>query len=110
MPEETKNRCLFLSDFAITQKQLLAAAEKAQGVKYTTETVKSEEFIREKQEAARNGDNFATLALIETGFTVGRFGGHLEKEPGEIMNEKLGLSKHTLDEVVADGLEALGAL
>lgn len=109
-PEETKNMTVFLSDFAITQKQLLAAIEKIYGVKYATETINSEAFIREKQEAVRGGDTLATFALIETGFTTGRFGGHLEKEPGEILNENLGLSKHTLDEVIADALGSLGML
>ncbi|KAI0381697.1 NmrA-like family protein [Hypomontagnella monticulosa] len=110
MPEETKNKNIFLSDFAITQKQLLAAIEKAQGVKYTTETINSEAFIKEKKEAVRNGDTLATFDLIKAGFATGRFGGHLEKEPGEIMNDKLGLPKHTLDGVVADALGALGFL
>ncbi|KAI1406845.1 NmrA-like family protein [Hypoxylon sp. FL1857] len=109
-PEETKNKCLFLSDFAITQKQLLAAIERVQGVKYETETINGENFIKEKREAVRNGDKFATFALIETGFVMGRFGGHLEKEPGEIMNEKLGLPKRNLDEVVVNGLRALNLL
>ncbi|KAI1447289.1 hypothetical protein F5Y02DRAFT_42550 [Annulohypoxylon stygium] len=109
-PEETKNRALFLSDFSINQKQLLAAIEKVQGVKYTTESIDGEAFIKEKQEAVRNGDYLATFALIETGFAMGKFGGHLEKEPGEIMNEKLGLPKHSLEEVVTDGLKALGII
>ncbi|KAI1401233.1 NmrA-like family protein [Hypoxylon fuscum] len=96
MPDDTKNMCIFLSDFAITQKQLLAAIEMIQGVKYATESVNSQDFIKEKQEAVRQGDVFAT------------FGGHLEKEPGEIMNERLGLPKHTLDEVATDALRSLG--
>ena len=77
-----------------------------QGVKYATETIDSEALIKEKQEAVRDGDNLATLALIETGFVTGRFGGHLEQE-GDIMNTKLGLPKKTLDEVVAKSLKAL---
>ncbi|KAI1184124.1 NmrA-like family protein [Nemania serpens] len=109
MPEETKNTNVLLSDFAITQKQLLDAVEKVQGVKYKTETINNEELIKEKQAAVREGDEFATLALIETGLVTGRFGGHLEKE-GVIMNQKLGLPKKTLDEVVADGLKSVGAL
>ncbi|KAI2625408.1 NmrA-like family protein [Hypomontagnella submonticulosa] len=110
MPEETRNKNIFLSDFAITQKQLLTAVEKAQGVKYRRETIDSEAFIIEKQEAVRNGDKFATFALIEAGFVTGRFGGHLEKEPGEIMNEKLGLPKRTLDDVVAGALGTMGLI
>lgn len=64
MPDDTKNMCIFLSDFAITQKQLLAAIEMIQGVKYATESVNSQDFIKEKQEAVRQGDVFATFALI----------------------------------------------
>ncbi|KAI0112321.1 hypothetical protein F4776DRAFT_667332 [Hypoxylon sp. NC0597] len=70
-PEETTNKYLFLSDFAVTQKQLLTTIERVQGVK---------------------------------------FGGHLEREPGEIMNKKLGLPKRTLGQVVTNGLPTLGLL
>ncbi|KAI1131058.1 hypothetical protein F5Y10DRAFT_234583 [Nemania abortiva] len=107
--EETKNMNVQLSDFAITQKQLLDAIERIQGVKYTTETVNSEELIKEKQAAARQGDIMATMVLIETGFVTGRFGGHLEKE-GVILNEKFGLPKRTIDEVVANALKSAGVL
>ncbi|KAI3327122.1 NmrA-like family protein [Xylariaceae sp. AK1471] len=109
VPEETKNLNVYLSDFAITQKQLLDAIERIQGVKYKIENVNSEKLIEEKKEAVRQGDTFATYVLVETGFVTGRFGGHLEKE-GVIMNEKLGLPRHTLDEAVTNGLKSLGAL
>ncbi|KAK1996280.1 NmrA-like family protein [Colletotrichum falcatum] len=108
-PEETKNTNVLLSDFAISQKQLLGAVERVQGVKYTTETVDSRKLIEEKQSAVRGGDAFATFALIETGFVTGRYGGHLEKE-GVIMNEKLGLQKKSLDEVVTAALKSVGAI
>ncbi|KAI0543524.1 NmrA-like family protein [Xylaria curta] len=109
IPEETKNMTIYLSDFAITQKQLLDAVERIQGVKYTTETINSDDLIKENQEAARQGDEVATFALIQTGFATGKYGGHLEKE-GVIMNEKLGLPKRTLDEVVTEALKSVGAL
>jgi nucleoside-diphosphate-sugar epimerase len=109
VPEDTKNTNVYLSDFAITQKQLLDAIERIQDVKYKTETVDSEKLIKEKQEAVQQGDAFAIFPLIETGFVTGRFGSHLEKE-GVIMNEKLGLPRRTLDEAVTDGLKSLGVL
>ncbi|KAJ2997655.1 hypothetical protein NUW58_g586 [Xylaria curta] len=77
IPEETKNTNVFLSDFAITQKQLLDAIERVQGVKYKTETVSSENFIEEKRAAASQGDVLATIALVETGFVTGKYGGHV---------------------------------
>ncbi|KAI0096774.1 NmrA-like family protein [Nemania sp. FL0031] len=109
VPDETKNMNVFLSDFAITQTQLLEAIERIQGVKYKTEAVNSEKFIEEKQAAVKAGDDWAALALIETAFVTGRFGGHLEKE-GTILNEKLGLPKRTVDEVVTNALRAAGVL
>ncbi|KAK1972358.1 NmrA-like family protein [Colletotrichum sublineola] len=108
-PAETKNTNVLLSDFAISQKQLLEAIERIQGVKYTTETVDSRKLIEEKQSAVRDGDASATFSLIETGFVTGRYGGHLEKE-GIIMNEKLGLPKKSLDEVVTAALKSVGAI
>ncbi|KAK5634793.1 hypothetical protein RRF57_010506 [Xylaria bambusicola] len=80
VPEETKNKNLFLSDFAITQRQLLDAIERIQSIKYRTETIDSEKLIAEKKEAEKQGDESAILALVETGFVTGKFGGHLEKE------------------------------
>ncbi|OPB41883.1 hypothetical protein A0O28_0104430 [Trichoderma guizhouense] len=104
-----KNTVIYLSDFAITQKQLLEAIERIQGVKYTTESINSSNLITEKQAAVAAGDVKATFALIETGFVTGRYGGHLEKE-GEIQNDKLHLPKNTLDEVVEAALKAYGAI
>ncbi|CAM1508842.1 Fc.00g025810.m01.CDS01 [Cosmosporella sp. VM-42] len=104
--EQTRNRTLWLSDFAITQKTLLETIERLSGDKYTTETVDSRSFIKEKQAAVAAGDPYAVYALLEVGFATGRFGGHLEKE-GEIMNELLGLPKKSLDEVVKAALEAV---
>lgn len=107
-PEETKNRNVFLSDFAVTQRQLLAEIERQLGYKLTTESVDSHALIREKQEADKNGDPYAIYALVETGFVTGRYGGHIEATSNEIMSEKLGLPKKTLPEVVTAALKANG--
>jgi nucleoside-diphosphate-sugar epimerase len=108
-PEDTKNRTVYLSDFAISQNQLLESIERIQGVKYATESIDSHAYVAEKQAAVAAGDRYAVYSLIETGFVTGRYGGHLEKE-GEIMNGKLGLPKKSLDEVVEAGLKSFGAI
>ncbi|KAI1183305.1 NAD(P)-binding protein [Nemania serpens] len=113
MREETKNRNIFLSDFATTQKQLLEAIERIEGVRYAVESIDGEKVIAEKQDEVRRGIESAAsiYPLIEGGFATGRYGGHLEEEPGAvIMNERLGLPKKTLDEVVAEALRTVGAL
>ncbi|KAF9776891.1 hypothetical protein IL306_004861 [Fusarium sp. DS 682] len=103
--EETKNRIVWISDFAITQNQLLETIEHVSGQKFTVEKVDSEKLIKEKQAAVAAGDPYAIYALIETGFVTGRFGGHLEKE-GKIKNDLLGLPKKELEEVVRVALKA----
>lgn len=106
--EETKNRIVWLSDFAITQKQLLAAVERVSGDKYTTETINTDEYIKENQAQVAAGNLNGTFALIETGFVSGRFGGHVEKE-GKIDNELLGLPTNSLDNVVREALAAVAS-
>lgn len=104
--EETKNRVVWLSDFAMTQIMLLEAIQHISGHRYTVERINTSEFIDEKQAAVAAGDNYATYTLIETGFVTGKFGGHLEKE-GTIMNNLLGLPQRDLDEVVKSALQAV---
>ncbi|KFA70652.1 hypothetical protein S40285_08404 [Stachybotrys chlorohalonatus IBT 40285] len=104
--EETKNRVVALSDFAITQTMLLEAIERISGEKLAIERINSDDLIKEKQAEVVNGDSYAIYDLIETGFVTGRFGGHLEKE-FEILNDLLELPKKSLDEVVKAALEAV---
>jgi hypothetical protein len=104
--DETKNRVVWLSDFAITQNMLLEAIERLSGDKFTVERVDSTQLIKEKQAAVQAGDPYAVYSLIETGFVTGRFGGHLEKE-GQVINELLALPKKDLDEVVKSALKAV---
>ncbi|KAJ9131632.1 isoflavone reductase like protein irl [Pleurostoma richardsiae] len=108
-PEETRNKNIFLSDFAVTQRQLLAEIERQLGEKMVVEKVDSYKLVKEKQAAVRAGDRNATYALIETGFVTGRYGGHLEKE-GEIWNERLGLPRRSVEEVVQAALKGINLL
>ncbi|KAH6962708.1 hypothetical protein HG530_006421 [Fusarium avenaceum] len=106
--EDTKNKIIWLSDFAITQNTLLETIERVGGQKLAVEKVDSYQLIKEKQAEVAAGDPYAIYSLIETGFVTGRFGGHLEKE-GTIMNEVLGLPKKNLDDVVREALKAVNA-
>ncbi|CAJ0555022.1 Ff.00g135350.m01.CDS01 [Fusarium sp. VM40] len=106
--EDTKNKVIWLSDFAITQNTLLETIERVGGQKLVVENVDSHQLIKEKQAEVVAGDPYAIYSLIETGFVTGRFGGHLEKE-GTIMNEVLGLPKKNLDDVVREALKAVKA-
>ncbi|PVH93433.1 NAD(P)-binding protein [Periconia macrospinosa] len=103
--DETKNTNVFLSDFVISQQELIKAIERIQGITYDKETIDSQKLIQEKQDAVRGGDQMAIYALIETGFVTGKYGGNLEKE-GELFNDRLGLPRKTLDNVVEEALRA----
>lgn len=107
--EETANKVVMLSDFAMSQRQLLEAVERSTGEKFETEFIDSESFILEKQAAAMAGGGGATYALIETGFVTGKYGGYLEEE-GEIMNDLLELPKRSFDEVVKAAVEEVETL
>lgn len=106
--EETKNQVVWLSDFAVSQKQLLKEIERFTGEKFETEVIDTESCVREKQAAIAAGDGGAIYSLIETGFVTGKYGGHLEKE-GSIMNDLLELPKQSFDEVVKAAVEAVKA-
>ncbi|KAM0472447.1 hypothetical protein ACHAP7_008600 [Fusarium lateritium] len=104
--EETKNKVIWLSDFAVTQNMLLETIVRVGGQEFAVEKVDSYQLIKEKQAAVAAGDPYAIYPLIETGFVTGRFGGHLEKE-GTIMNDILGLPKKDWDSVVREALNAI---
>ncbi|KAH7250866.1 hypothetical protein BKA59DRAFT_523596 [Fusarium tricinctum] len=107
--DDTKNKVVWLSDFAITQNILLETIERVGDQKLAIEKVDSNQLIKKNQAEVAAGDSNAIYALIETGFVTGRFGGHLEKE-GTIMNEILGLPKKNLDDVVGEALKAVEAI
>ncbi|KAH6613659.1 hypothetical protein B0J18DRAFT_469998 [Chaetomium sp. MPI-SDFR-AT-0129] len=106
IPEETKNRNVLIEEFVVTQRELVEEIERQIGEKLVVEEVDSVERIAALQAAVDAGDKMATIGLVEAGFITGRFGGDLSKE-GEILTEKLGLERHSLQQVVADALASL---
>lgn len=106
-PEETKNRNVVLQDFSISQKELLAEVEKQTGETFQVSHVDSFKLAEEKTAEFKAGNPYAQYQLINIGFMTGRYGGFHEEE-GEILNEKLGLKRSSLEEEVAAGLARLG--
>ncbi|KAK3328216.1 hypothetical protein B0T19DRAFT_423940 [Cercophora scortea] len=104
--EETRNRVVYVQDFVVTQKELLAEVERQMGEKFTVDVFDSRKLAEQKQAEAKAGDMWATVALINIGLMSGDYGALFEKE-GEIMNEKLGIPKSTLAAEVAKGLREL---
>ena len=105
-PELTKNQVVYISDFATSQVQLVAALERVGGQEWMRESVDSGQAAEEYQKRYQEGEHAAVYKLIELGFVTGRYGGHLENEE-KIWNEVLGLPAAELDEVVRVALEAM---
>jgi hypothetical protein len=106
IPGETKNRNVQIEEFVTTQEELFAEIERQMGEKLKAEEVDSAERIPALQRDYERGFVSAAYGLVEAGFVTGRYGGDLSKE-GEISTEKLGLKRHSLQEVVADALASV---
>ena len=105
-PHLTANQCVYISDFATSQSELIDMIEKVSGERWTVNREDSERALVEAKARVEAGDLFAVYKLIELGFVTGRYGGWLE-EKEEIWNERLGLPKANLEGVVRDALEKM---
>lgn len=102
-PELSKNKAIYISDFAMSQGELVAMIEKVSGEKWTIQFVDSEKAIAEAKKRVEEGEHMAVYKLIEFGFVTGRYGGWLEKDE-ELWNETLKLPKVDAEDVVRDAL------
>jgi putative NADH-flavin reductase len=98
----TANKQIFLNDFTGTTRDIVSSLEKQTGEKFKIAQKDSAVEIKALKEKFDGGDLFPILAMsfgadIEIGYDF-------EKEQ-EIWNDKLGLPKVTLDEVVEEAIE-----
>ena len=103
-PDKTANKYLMISNFAATQREVVASLEKLSGHSYATENVSLKEKIEKAQQTLAKGDRTGRYNIIRGAFFGGRYGAHFEVE-GELANELVGLPKVGLDEVVREVLE-----
>jgi len=95
----TKNQYVYISGFQTTQKEMLAAAEKVTGTKWTVNKVNVKEHIEQGRAKLQSGDHSGIMYLIQ-GATFGK-----EQQLGDfsslgLWNEKLGVPKEGLEETV----------
>jgi len=107
-PALTRNTTVFISDFATSQADLVAAFEKVSGEKWTIKTQNSAEVYEEASRKVEAGDPYAVYKQIEIGFTSGKHGAWLE-EKERIWNEELGLPAQEKEEVVRRALASVAA-
>lgn len=107
-PELTKNKVFPVRAFEASQREVVAALEQEQGVKYQITQVEGQKWIEDHRKKLESGDNSAIGPLIQAGFFVPGFGSNLVEEAiVEVGNDKLDLPKLTLERVVADAVKAL---
>ncbi|KAJ4297768.1 hypothetical protein N0V90_005663 [Kalmusia sp. IMI 367209] len=101
--EETKNKVVYLSSFETSQKELLEAAEKFTGEKWTVEDVTSESLQEAGNNKLKAGDPSGIIDLIKAAISSKEALGNHSKLAKE-WNEKLGLQKEDFEESVKAGL------
>ncbi|KFH45610.1 hypothetical protein ACRE_035370 [Hapsidospora chrysogenum ATCC 11550] len=101
-PDETANKTLYVQSFNPTQRQVLAALEKATGGKWTVREEESGAFLdRQQRRLDEEGDKHAVEEIV---FALGALDADWAKKPGFAM-ELLGLEDEDLEEVVKSVVE-----
>ncbi|KAF2629697.1 NAD(P)-binding protein [Macroventuria anomochaeta] len=99
--EATKNQYVYVSEFQISQNELLAAAEKVTGEKFTVNKVSAKDHIAKGNELLQKGDFHGIGPLIQS-ITFGddKLG---DLKPSGLWNDKLGLKQESLEDSIKAG-------
>jgi hypothetical protein len=95
----TKNQHVYISGFQTTQKEILAAAEKTTGAKWTVNKVNVKEHIEQGRAKLQSGDHSGIMYLIQ-GATFGKEHQLGDLSSSGLWNEKLSVPKEDLEEAV----------
>lgn len=96
-PEATANKYLAVSELKTTQNEVLAAAERIQGVKYQVSHISSEELLRSGDERFAKGDHMGFVDFLEA-HLYGDGAGHAVVTDSD--NAILALERSNLDDVL----------
>jgi len=105
IPEKTANKYLFIDSFTVSQSQVLASLEKANGKKWEVIQVDAEEQKGIGLEKMSKGDFSGAMSLIRYINCVHGHGGNFA-EYEESANRLLSLPEQSLDEAVTELLNA----
>jgi hypothetical protein len=100
-PEATKNQYVYVSGFQTSQNEILAAAEKITGEKWTVSKTNAKDQIAKGNELLQKGD-FSGLGPLIQAITFGdeQLG---DLKPSGLWNEKLGLKQESLEDSIKAG-------
>jgi hypothetical protein len=103
-PEETANKQVFLSDFISTPRAIISALEKATGDKFAITQKESQAELKALREKYDNGETAAVFGILSISFIADVDIGYNFEAEQEVWNERLGLPKVSLEEVVEEAV------
>lgn len=103
--EETANQQIFLCDFMVSVREIVEALEKASGETFEVEERESKTEIERLKRKYEEGDASATFGLLALSFGADVDVGYDFPSEQQVWNEKLGLPKITLEELVEEAVE-----
>jgi nucleoside-diphosphate-sugar epimerase len=103
--DKTANKQVFLADFMASTRDIVEALEKETGEKFEVEQKDSEPAIKDLKERYAKGEFAATFPLIQISGGADVTIGYDFVGEQVVWNEKLGLPKVTLEEVVKEAVE-----
>lgn len=98
-PEASANKYLAVSELETTQNEVVAAAERIQGVKYQVSHISSEELLQSGNERFAKGDHMGFVDFLEA-HLYGDGAGHAIGSDSD--NAVLGLKRSNLDDVLKE--------
>jgi hypothetical protein len=103
-PEESKNKQVFLSDFTTTPRAIISALEKATGDTFAITQKESKAELKALREKYDNGETAAGFGILSISFVGDVDVGYDFEAEQEVWNERLGLPKVSLEEVVGEAV------
>lgn len=103
--DQTANKQIFLCDFLATTREIVAELEKQTSTKFSITQKDSATVIKELKKKHEEGDGSATYGLLALSFGADVDVGYNFLAEQQVWNEKLGLPKVQLAEVVKESVE-----
>ncbi|KAF3008841.1 hypothetical protein E8E13_010828 [Curvularia kusanoi] len=97
--EATKNQYVYVSGFQTSQNQILAAAEKITGDKWTVNKATAKDYIAKGNELLQKGD-FSGIGSLIQALTFGDEEQLGDLKPSGLWNDKLGLEQDSFEDSI----------
>lgn len=104
-PEITANKHVYISSFEISLNDIVSTLEKAQGVKYDVSKTTTDEEIAKGKAALASGNFMAAGKLLLAAVYNPGYGNNFADEV-ELWNDRLGVPREKLEDVVAQILKS----